>query len=130
MENKEFKHSDKDKEINVILNDICANNALDISELSDNDKRGLIILMDTKYGIVTPNIQNSIFPTEKGSRIHNNGGWLKNIELQYKKDIYDFKTSKWKFKTFWIWFFLGLFGGLYSVYDIIVCVVSTITNNQ
>ena len=36
-----------------------------------------------------------------------------------RKEIFDFRVSKWKYHTFWWFFALAIFGGGYSAYDFI-----------
>lgn len=43
----------------------------------------------------------------------------KKEERKERKEIIDFHIAKWKYYTFWWFFGLAIFGGGYSVYDII-----------
>lgn len=47
-----------------------------------------------------------------------------NIEaLEFEKLKYDTKLSRWQVKTFWWLFGFALFGGLYSLYDIVCKII-------
>lgn len=43
----------------------------------------------------------------------------KKEERKDRKETYDYYFSKYRKKTFWIVLILGLFGGIYSIYDFI-----------
>ncbi|WP_426431023.1 hypothetical protein ACPX19_01385 [Winogradskyella sp. HB-48] len=105
-----FKNSD-----NVIL----------FKNPKENDRIGWNLLV--KRGLIE-HIGNYEFTiTSKGKKVLRLGSWnqyLKYEELKEnrntRKEYYDFLLSKYRYKTFWIVFLLGLFGGLYSIYDIFI----------
>ena len=52
--------------------------------------------------------------------------WINHLEIERikseraeRKETFDFNVAKFKYHTFWWLFGLAIFGGLYSVYDII-----------
>lgn len=64
--------------------------------------------------------------TEKGLKVLRLGSWsncLDYLELKENKKInkehYDFLFSKYRYKTFWLFFVIAIFGGIYSAYDFI-----------
>ena len=54
----------------------------------------------------------------------------KILKRREQKEIFDFKTSKWRYYTFLWWFGFAILGGGYSVYDIIERLTTTKTPTQ
>lgn len=85
--------------------------------------RGLAIRVDDKefvFELMLPTCRIS----EKGVEIVEKGGWLKHLEREKiksdrteKKDILDFKVSKFKYHTFWWFFGIAIIGFGLSVYN-------------
>ena len=61
---------------------------------------------------------NVISVLEKHNSYSKHVKYTKSIELRNeKKQIYNFHTAKWKYHTFWWFFGLAVFGGVYSISD-------------
>ena len=98
------------------------NNIVDL--LVDNELA--IKLNDTIYNL---NFVELKIPTckisPKGLEVIRQGGWLHYLSKENsrlaradRKEIFDYNISKWQSKTFWPVLILGLFGGIYSAFDI------------
>jgi hypothetical protein len=102
-------------------------NSFDFEHKSDGDLRLVKNKMFEEDLIDTRDSHEMVcFITPNGQEIHNNGGWLKYIELIDKENSrfselakieedklrWDAKLSKLKAKTFWPVFIFGILGGL------------------
>jgi len=82
------------------------------------DNNIVMLLVDRDLAVRTDDkefVFELMLPTcrisKKGAEIIEKGGWLKHLEREKvksdrieKKDVFDFKVSKFKYHTFW-WFF-------------------------
>ncbi len=94
-------------------------------KLPANGKSAIIDLMKIEQLIDMPN-DHMLNLTKFGYEVQRNGGWIKHLNREKTKTIrndkkadYDFKTSKWKAKTFWPLLIFGALGGLYGTVDFI-----------
>ena len=94
-------------------------------KLPANGKSAIIDLMKIEQLIDMPN-DHMLNLTKLGYEVQRNGGWIKHLNREKantirndKKASYDFKTSKWKAKTFWPLLIFGALGGLYGTIDFI-----------
>ncbi len=94
-------------------------------KLPANGKSAIIDLMKIEQLIDMPN-DHMLNLTKLGYEVQRNGGWIKHLNREKAKTIrndkkanYDFKTSKWKAKTFWPLLIFGALGGLYGTVDFI-----------
>ncbi len=102
-----------------------------VTDYNHKDRTGWNILVKRELIEHVGDTQFTI--TAKGKKVLRLGGWgnyLKYIELKENRDAqkeyYDFLFSKYRYKTFWVVFVLGLFGGVYSLVDFI----STLTTKD
>lgn len=131
-----MKYYELDKIINHNLNLIYKSKSgfwhKDLKDLNNNeyqnDKIVLMRQMITRDLICSDGEKMQLLQlTPLGYEICNSiGGYLKYLEFEKEKtrrkllkDKYDLTLSKWKYYTFWLVFFLGLFGGIYSACDFI-----------
>ncbi|AIN75169.1 hypothetical protein SAMN02745938_1261 [Flavobacterium psychrophilum DSM 3660] len=96
------------------------------NKLPANPKKAIIDLMKIEQLIDVPN-EHMLNVTKLGYEVVRKGGWNKHLERERiksersdKKDIYDFKTSKWKQKTFFWFFGFAVIGSSLSVYNFAV----------
>lgn len=120
-----------DEQIDKMLNDVSKQGKYDlgyVSYLVDDRleferKLSKMKVLDLVEITFNPHV---MFLTRKGKNIVKEGGWLKHIQENEKKekraedkDLYDYKLAKWQHDTFWWIFALAVFGGLYSIFDIL-----------
>lgn len=93
--------------------------------LPANAKKAIIDLMKIEQLIEAPN-EHMINVTKLGYEVVRKGGWIKYIEIEriksvqlLKKDIFDFKLSKFKYHTFWTVFVFAFVGFGFSVSNFI-----------
>lgn len=97
-----------------------------------NDKNRIAWNILIKRGLIEHLGQYEFKITTKGKIVLRLGGWDEYIDYEEQKENketkkahYDLLFSKYRYKTFWIVFVLGLFGGLYSIYDAFIKTQST-----
>ena len=122
----------KDTKIEDLLNKIAITENYEMqnqkTEAEIIEYRKLILYMMNDLKLINQPISNrKIFALTKfGNEVMETGGWLKYVELEKiakdrkeKKEYFELRMTKWKYHTFWWFFGLACFGGLYSAYDII-----------
>jgi hypothetical protein len=123
-----------DKALKVLSNSIdCIASSSDLGDNNNifGDNNIVILLVDRNLAVRTDDkefVFELMLPTcrisKNGAEIIEKGGWLKHLEREKiksdrieRKDVLDFKVSKFKYHTFWWFFGFALIGLGLSVYN-------------
>lgn len=101
------------------------------SFINDNDayieyERLLIQEIYKEHKLVLDPYRGHFYLSDRGKEISEKGGWLVHLQDEKRKkkreeskEQFDFEFSRARAKTFWWLFGFAVFGGAYSVYDLI-----------
>ncbi|MER3373601.1 MAG: hypothetical protein RIM83_03105 [Allomuricauda sp.] len=121
-----------DKEIDILLNEINSSELYLLKDLDDyieglKYRKSINYLKDELKLIRQPFSNAEVLELSPlGNRVIKKGGWIEYQRIESekenhsdKKDIFDFKVSKFRYHTFWWFFAFALIGFGLSIYNFI-----------